>query len=74
MQAARDHWWDTQWAEVTYGQAALSTKTVFDFYKPTIAADQVNASLYRWLGFSEPKILSIFPNLTNLKSPYIEFI
>ena len=41
---------------------------------PTIAADQVNASLCRWLGLSEPQILSIFPNLANFKSPYIEFI
>ena len=37
MQAAGDHWWDTQWAEVTYGQAALSAETVFNFYKPTDA-------------------------------------
>ncbi len=41
---------------------------------PTIAADQVNASLCRWLGLSEAQILSIFPNLTNFNSPYIEFI
>ncbi|SMY35356.1 DUF1501 domain-containing protein [Photobacterium andalusiense] len=41
---------------------------------PTIAADQVNASLCRWLGLSEPQILSIFPNLNNFYSPYIEFI
>lgn len=41
---------------------------------PTIAADQVNASLCRWLGLSEAQILSIFPNLSNFDSPYIEFI
>ncbi|WP_163920816.1 DUF1501 domain-containing protein [Photobacterium sp. Alg240-V54] len=41
---------------------------------PTIAADQVNASLCRWLGLSEAQILSIFPNLNNFDSPYIEFI
>ncbi|PSU19956.1 DUF1501 domain-containing protein [Photobacterium kishitanii] len=41
---------------------------------PTIAADQVNASLCRWLGLSEAQTLSIFPNLNNFNSPYIEFI
>lgn len=41
---------------------------------PTIAADQVNASLCRWLGLPAAQILSIFPNLTNFDSPYIEFI
>ncbi|MCD9490950.1 DUF1800 family protein [Photobacterium phosphoreum] len=37
MQAVGEHWWDTQWAEVTYGQAALCAETVFNFYKPNDA-------------------------------------
>ncbi|SMY34848.1 hypothetical protein PMAL9190_01880 [Photobacterium malacitanum] len=45
MQAVGDHWWDTQWAEVTYGQAALCAETVFNFYKPNDAPQGEIANL-----------------------------
>ncbi|AWK81835.1 TPA: DUF1501 domain-containing protein [Photobacterium damselae] len=39
---------------------------------PTIAADQVHATLCRWFGLSDQQILELFPNLINFKSPYID--
>ena len=45
IQAVDDQWWDTQWAEVTYGQAALSAETVFNFYKPNDAPQGEIANL-----------------------------
>ncbi|WP_094752204.1 DUF1501 domain-containing protein [Psychromonas sp. CD1] len=41
---------------------------------PSIAADQVNASLCQWLGLSTSNILSIFPNVNNFDSFYIPFL
>lgn len=41
---------------------------------PSMAADQVNASLCRWFGLNDQQILSLFPHLTQFNTPYIPFI
>ncbi|KJG34339.1 DUF1501 domain-containing protein [Photobacterium angustum] len=41
---------------------------------PEIAADQVNASVCRWMGLNDDQLLSLFPNLANFESPIIDFI
>ena len=38
---------------------------------PTIAADQVNATLANWFGLEQRDVLNIFPNLVNFDSPYL---
>ncbi|CEO41510.1 DUF1800 domain-containing protein [Photobacterium kishitanii] len=45
MQSVGEHWWDTQWAGVTYGQDALGAETVFNFYKPNDAPQGEIANL-----------------------------
>lgn len=41
---------------------------------PSMAADQVNASLCRWFGLNDQQILTLFPHLTQFNSPYVPFI
>ncbi|KJG10991.1 DUF1501 domain-containing protein [Photobacterium kishitanii] len=41
---------------------------------PSMAADQVNASLCRWFGLNDQQVLTLFPNLAQFNAPYIPFI
>ncbi len=41
---------------------------------PTIAADQVHASLCQWFGLSMANIYELFPNLIHFDSPVIDFV
>lgn len=41
---------------------------------PSMAADQINASVCRWFGLNDQQILTLFPHLTQFDKPYVPFI
>ncbi|MCD9481200.1 DUF1501 domain-containing protein [Photobacterium phosphoreum] len=62
-----------------YGQWPNLTPGSEDDYNhgriiPSMAADQVNASLCRWFGLNDQQVLTLFPHLTQFNSPYVPFI
>ena len=56
----------------------LSPESEYDFNSgrmiPSIASDQVHASLCQWFGLSMADIYTLFPNLIHFERPVIDFI